>query len=74
MSPLTMWAVMQSTGIESEYASASAVAALVTPGPVVTRQTPGRPVDRAYPSAMKAAPCSWPAVMCSIPSAEPSAR
>jgi hypothetical protein len=26
---------------------------------VVTTATPGRPATRAYPSAAKAAPCSW---------------
>ena len=35
------------TGIESLCATANPVAALVTPGPVVTQQTPGFPVDRA---------------------------
>ena len=41
-----------------------AVAALVTPGPVMRTHTPGRPVARAYPSAMNPAPCSWRGEMC----------
>ncbi len=43
-----------------------AVEMLVMPGPVMMKQTPGFPVTRAYPSAMKPAPCSWRGVMCRI--------
>jgi len=47
------------TGIESMYAVAKPVTVLVPPGPEVTRQIPGRPVARAYPSAACTAACSW---------------
>jgi hypothetical protein len=42
---------MARVGIESAYDVASAVIALVMPGPEVVMNTPGRPLTRAYPSA-----------------------
>ena len=39
--------VITTSGIESMYAVAMPVTALVTPGPLVTSATPGRPVARA---------------------------
>ena len=52
------------------------MAALVTPGPRVTRQMPGWPVSLPQAAAMKAAPPSWrhstkssrPRVSCSASS------
>ena len=41
--------------------------ALRTPGPGTTLNTPGRPVDWAYPSAMYAQACSWRAPITSMP-------
>ena len=50
---------MITIGIESAMASLTGVTVLVAPGPEVTITTPGFPVDRAYPEAMKPAPCSF---------------
>ena len=52
------WPEMITIGIESMYAVAIPVTALVAPGPEVTSTTPGFPVARAYPSAACVAPCS----------------
>jgi hypothetical protein len=41
------WPVIATIGTESIYASASAVTRLVAPGPLVTKQTPTRPVAQA---------------------------
>ena len=41
-------------------------AALVAPGPRVTKQTPGRPVSRPTVSAIIAAPASWRQTTVSI--------
>ena len=60
---------MASTGMESAYAVASAVIALVMPGPDVVMITPGRPLTRAYPSAAYPAPCSCRVTTCRIPDA-----
>ncbi len=49
---------MTSMGAESAYACPIAVATFVTPGPLMTKHTPGVPVTRAYPCAMNPAPCS----------------
>ena len=60
--PITLvltWPVMQMRGTESIFASARQVTKFVAPGPLVAMQTPGLPVVRAYPSAMKPPPCSW---------------
>ncbi len=50
--------VIATSGIESSFASAIAVIRFVAPGPDDAMQTPGRPVARAMPCAMKPAPCS----------------
>ena len=42
------------TGIEDAHASASPVIRLVAPGPRMAAHTPGRPLTRAYASAMMA--------------------
>ncbi|MNP65863.1 hypothetical protein D3C76_1614940 [compost metagenome] len=44
---LGTWPEMITIGIESMYAVAMPVMALVAPGPEVTRTTPGLPVARA---------------------------
>ncbi|MNJ60749.1 hypothetical protein D3C77_565050 [compost metagenome] len=46
---LAVWLTLEITsiGIESAYAWPMAVAALVTPGPVMTKHTPGLPLTRA---------------------------
>ena len=49
---------MRTTGTESAWQSRMGVTAFVAPGPLVTRKTPTRPLARAYPAAMKPAPCS----------------
>src|SRR4051812_17433939 len=54
-SPLATSPTIATTGDESSSASPSPVSELVTPGPGTTHSTPGRPVLRAYPSAMHAA-------------------
>ncbi len=41
------WPVNTTRGTESKFAVASPVTVFVAPGPLVTRQTPTRPVDRA---------------------------
>ena len=46
------WPVMQSNGVESIWALAIGVTRLVAPGPEVASTTPGRPLARAYASAM----------------------
>ena len=51
--------VTATTGTESINAVAIPVTRLVAPGPLVAKQTPTFPVERAYPSAACAAPCSW---------------
>src|SRR2546429_7968764 len=48
-----------SIGPSPDCAWASAVTALVTPGPAVTAATPHSRVTLAQPSAAKAADCSW---------------
>src|SRR4029453_15760487 len=50
--------VTATSGIESSFASAIPVSRLVAPGPDVPKHTAGRPVARAMPWAMNAAPCS----------------
>ena len=54
----------QDPGEESLKAVPSGVRVLSAAGPVVLRQTPTAPLSPAlaYPSAMKAAPCSWRAL------------
>jgi hypothetical protein len=47
------------TGVESWNDVCVPIAALVAPGPRVTKATPGWPVSLAYASAMKLAPDSW---------------
>ena len=56
--------LITSIGIESALACNMAVAIFASPGPVITRQTPGFPLIRAYPSAIKPAPCSCRGVTC----------
>ena len=51
--------VSATIGIESMYASWSAVTRFVAAGPEVTRHTPTFPVTRAYPSAAWPAAASW---------------
>jgi hypothetical protein len=46
-------------GMESISASTRPVVRLVAPGPEVAQHTPTLPVERAYPSAAKAAFSSW---------------
>ena len=46
-SPAALTLASTSTGEESDHACPTAVATLVTPGPVMTRHTPGRPLTRA---------------------------
>ncbi len=53
------------SGIESLYAVAMPVIALVAPGPEVTSATPTLPLTRAYASAAWTAACSWRAKICS---------
>ena len=55
-------------GIESAMQSRTGVTQLVAPGPDVTMTIPGRPVARAYPEAMKPAPCSLAGTMRDIAS------
>ena len=50
--------LMITSGIESMYAVAMPVTALVTPGPLVTSATPIRLLDREYASAACTAACS----------------
>ncbi len=47
------------TGLCAQKAAAMAVTQLEMPGPFWPMTTPWRPLTRAYPSAMWAAPCSW---------------
>ena len=47
MAGVGTWPVMITIGIESMYAVAMPVTALVTPGPEVTSATPTSPVARA---------------------------
>ena len=61
-------AVIATNGTESIYAVAIPVTKLVAPGPDVAIQTPTFPVERAYPSAAWAAPCSWDTNICVISS------
>ena len=56
---LDTWPVMKTVGTESSIAVAMPVVRLVAPGPEVAIATPTRPLARAKPSAMWAAPCSW---------------
>ncbi len=58
------WPLMTTIGTESMYAVAMPVTALVTPGPLVTRQTPTFSVDREYASAAWTAACSCRTRMC----------
>ena len=63
-----LWSLaITTTGEESAYAVCNPVTVLPSPGPPVTTTTPGRPDRRAYPSAMKAAPCSLRATTERIP-------
>ena len=52
------WPVNITIGIESMYAVAMPVTALVTPGPLVTSATPMRLLEREYASAACTAACS----------------
>ena len=47
MNSLATWPEITTMGVESMYAVAIPVTALVAPGPEVTRTTPGLPVERA---------------------------
>src|SRR5712692_5588869 len=53
-----IWPTNRIRGVESWRAICSPAAALVAPGPRVTKQTPGRPVALPCASAMIAAPLS----------------
>ncbi len=58
MAVVGTWPQMTTMGIESAMQSRTGVTMLVAPGPEVTSATPTRPLARAYPAAMKPAPCS----------------
>ena len=51
-------AASTTSGVRLLAASVMAVSALVSPGPWCSETTPGRPLSRAQPSAMLAAPFS----------------
>ena len=56
--PVATWPQITTIGIESAAQSRTGVTVLVAPGPEVTTATPTLPLARAYPAAMKPAPCS----------------
>ena len=58
-SPVATWPTKRIIGEESCRAVCTPIAALVAPGPRVTKQMPGRPVSLPQAAAMKAAPPSW---------------
>ena len=58
---------MASSGTRSRVAAATPFSTAVDPGPSVDRQTPGRPVAMAAPSAMNAAVASRTAATTSTP-------
>ncbi len=53
------WPQNRIIGVQSCWARYTPSDALVTPGPRVTKHTPGRPVARPTASAIIAAPPSW---------------
>ena len=61
------WPPIATTGSPSEFAVISPVARLLTPGPEVTKATPGFPVRRPTACAIKAAFCSWRTTISSGP-------
>ena len=59
MAVVGTWPQITTMGTESAMQSRTGVTVLVAPGPEVTNATPTRPLARANPAAMKAAPCSF---------------
>src|SRR4030095_2323985 len=58
---LATWPMNRIIGVESWNAVCTPIAALLAPGPRVTKHSPGRPVSLPCASAMLLAPPSWAA-------------
>jgi hypothetical protein len=58
IAPVGTWPQITTMGVESAMQSRTGVTVFVAPGPEVTITTPTRPPARAYPAAIKPAPCS----------------
>ena len=54
MADRAVWPTIATTGVWSNFASYSPLSRCTAPGPEVAMQTPGRPVNLAYPTASKA--------------------
>ena len=61
------WPTNRIIGVESCWAIWTPAAALVAPGPRVTKQMPGRPVALPWASAIIAAPPSWRQTVTAMP-------